>query len=118
MRISYFKPCKPFNFSPDPYDIGNPIGAWQKYEDNHFLSKLYKLDEDKFEEFYKYHLNHSLKNNVCGEEAFFLKVWEIVEDRIKNLKGKDPFSSYHDRYIFRIEKLQQFQKYLNSIDQL
>lgn len=117
MRISYFKPRRLFDFSPHPYDIGNPFGYWHKYEDNHFLKKLYDIGEDKFDEFYKYHLSHTLTNNACDEETFFFKVWGIVEDRIKNLKAKDPFSSYHDRYKFRIEKLQQFQKYLNSIDQ-
>lgn len=117
MTISYFKPHKLFDFSPHPYDIGNPIGCWKKYEDNHFLNKICELEKEKFEVFYNYHLSHTLENNVCNEETFFVKVWEIVEDRIKNLKRKDPFSSYHDRYIFRIGKLQQFQKYLNSIDQ-
>ncbi|SDK93047.1 hypothetical protein SAMN04487898_11351 [Pedobacter sp. ok626] len=97
MNVSYFKPRKFFNFFPHPYDVGNPIGSWHKYEDNHFLNKLYEIDEDKFGEFYKYHLTHTLQNNTCSENAFFFKVWGIVEDRIKNLKAKDPFSSYHDR---------------------
>lgn len=117
MRINYFKPRKSFSFSPNPYDVGNIIGPWQKYEDNHFLIKIYELKEDSFESFYMCHLGYTLKNNVCNEETFFFKVWEIVDNRIDNLKRKDPFSTYHDRYLFRIEKLQQFQKYLNSIDQ-
>lgn len=117
MRISYFKPRKPFDFSPHPYDIGNPIGSWHKYEDNHFLNRIYKFDEIEFEKYYKYHLAHALDNKFCTAEFFFFKVWGIVENRIENLKSKDPFSSYHDRYLFRIEKLQQFQKYLSSIDQ-
>jgi hypothetical protein len=116
MRLNYFKPHKRFDFSPHPYDIGNPIGFWHKYEDNHFLNKVYRLEEGKFEELYTYHLSHALKISACNKEDFFSKVWGIVEDRIKNLKAKDPFSSYHDRYKFRIEKLQQFQKYLSSID--
>lgn len=81
------------------------------------MNKLYEIDEDKFDEFYKYHLEHTLKINICNKEFFFFKVWGIVENRIEKLKMEDPFSSYHDRYIFRIEKLQQFQKYLNKIDQ-
>lgn len=117
MVIGYFKPREFFDFNPHPYVIGNPIGSWRKYEDNHFLNKLCELDENLFSEFYEYHLAHSLKNNVCNEESFFFKVWGIVEDRIKNIKAKDPFSSYHDRYKSRVEKLQQFQKYLSSIDQ-
>jgi hypothetical protein len=117
MKTSYFKPRKPFDFYPHPYDIGNPFGSWHKYEDNHFLNKVYRFEVDEFEKYYNYHLAHIIDNNICKEEYFFSKVWGIVEDRIKNLKAKDPFSSYHDRYMFRIEKLQQFQKYLNSIDQ-
>lgn len=117
MKKYYFSHRKPFNFFPNLYDIGNIIGSWRKYEDNHFLKKLYKVNDDEFDAFYKYHLSHSLENQVSNEEGFFFKVWGIVEDRIKNLKAKDPFSTYHDRYVFRIEKLQQFQKYLNSIDQ-
>lgn len=62
-------------------------------------------------------MSHALSNNICYEEAFFFKVWGLIEDRIKNLKAKYPLSSYHDRYKFRVEKLQQFQKYLKSIDQ-
>lgn len=117
MKTGYFKPRRFFDFSPHPFDIGNPLGAWRKYEDNHFLNKICELEQDKFEVFYNYHLLHTLENNICNEEAFLVKVWEVVEDRIKNLKAKDPYSSYHDRYIFRISKLQQFQKYLNRIDQ-
>ena len=113
----YFKSRFFFDFSPHPYDIGNPFGPWRKYEDNHILKKLYKIKDGEFEEFYKYHLSHSLEHQVCNEEDFFIKVWEIVNDRIKHLKAKDPYSSSHDRYILWVGKLRQFQKYLNSIDQ-
>lgn len=117
MKNKYFKPCKFLSFSPHPYDIGNPFGYWHKYEDNHLLKKLNKLNEDEFEAFYKHHLSYSLKNNLCTEEAFFINVWGLANDRIKHLKAKDPYSSSHDRFISWIGKLQQFQKYLNSIDQ-
>jgi len=117
MKIGFFKPHKFLDFSPHPYDIGNPFGSWHKYEDNHFLNKIYKVGVDELGHYYIYHLTFSLDNNTCTEEYFFSKVWAIVEDRIKNLKAKDPFSSYHDRYKLRIEKLRQFQKYLSSIDQ-
>lgn len=93
MRVGYFKSHKRFNFFPHPYDIGNIIGLWQKYEDNHFLKKLNGVDEVKLDEFYKYHLSHILTNNICNEEVFFFKLWGSVEGRIKNLKAKDPFSS-------------------------
>lgn len=117
MKSGYFKPRNFFDFSPHPYDIGNSFGSWHKYEDNHFLNKIYKIGVDEFERYYNHHLTHALTIKACNDEYLFSKVWGIVEDRINNLKVKDPFSSYHDRYKFRIEKLQQFQKYLNSIDQ-
>ncbi|WGQ11381.1 hypothetical protein QG516_06910 [Pedobacter gandavensis] len=116
MEIGYFRHREIFNFVSNPYDIGNPIGFWHKYEDNHFLKKLYKINDDEFDVFYKYHLSHSLEHNVCTEEDFFIKVWEIVNDRVRNLKAKDPYSASHDRYVLWIGKLQQFQKYLNSVD--
>lgn len=117
MRKIYFKPRQILDFLPHPYDVGNPFGYWHKFEDNHLLKKIYKVNEGEFDPFYKRHLSYSLENNVCTEEAFFIKVWELVNDRIKHLKGKDPYSSSHGRYVFWIEKLQKFQKYLNSIDQ-
>ncbi|WP_214225048.1 hypothetical protein [Pedobacter sp. B4-66] len=117
MIVNYFKARKRLDLSPHHYDIGHAIGSWQKYEDNHFLNKLVEIDEDHFEKFYKYHLVYALENRRCSEEAFLCKVWGIVENRIRKLKAEDPFSSYHDRHIFRIEKLQKFQKYLNSIDE-
>lgn len=116
MKKRYFKPRRSLDFSPHPYDVGNIIGPWQKYEDNHLLNRIYELEDAEFESFYMCHLAHALKNNACNEETFFVKVWEIVENRINKLKGEDPFSYYHDRHIFRAEKLKQFQKYLNSID--
>lgn len=117
MKRSCFKPRQFFDFSPHPYDIGNLFGYWHKYDDNHFLKIIYTLDEECFTEYYNYHLRYTLENYIGREEEFFYKVWEIIEDRIKYLKKKDPFSSNHDIFLLRIEKLQQFQKYLNSIDQ-
>ncbi|WP_316753909.1 hypothetical protein [Pedobacter gandavensis] len=114
--MNFFKPCKAFDFSPHPYDVGNPFGFWHKYEDNHFLKKIYVLNDDKFEIFYQYHIAYALGKGRYNEEAFFIKVWEVVDDRIRNLKAKDPYSASHDRYILWSGKLQRFQKYLNSID--
>lgn len=117
MKTNYFKPRKPFNFSPHPYDIGNPIGFWKKYEDNHFLKKVYDLEEIKFEEYYSYHLTHTLKNAIGTEEDFFRHVWQIVRNRIRYFENKNPFSKHHANHLLYIEKLQQFQKYMKGIDQ-
>lgn len=117
MRTKYFKPRKFFDFSPHPYDIGNPVGFWHKYEDNHFLNKIYFINKVEFSEYYDYHLNYALSVTTCTEKQFFFRVWGIIEDRIKLLKAEDPYSRYHDRYMLRIDILQQFQQYLNGIDQ-
>ncbi|MFP5082176.1 hypothetical protein [Pedobacter sp. JCM 36344] len=117
MKISYFKPRKPFDFSAHTYDIGVPIGFWKDHDDNHFLLKLYKLDEQLFAEYYKYHLSYTLENNIGSEEDFFQQVWQLVKSRIKHYEKQSPFSRNHATHVQSIAKLQQFQKYLNGIDQ-
>lgn len=117
MKVSYFKPREFLDFSPHLYDIGNPIGFWHKYDDNHFLLKIYKFDEHDFAAYYNYHLVYTLENNIGSAEDFFRHVWHIVENRIKHYEKQDPFSSSHTLHVQNIHKLQRFRKYLNSIDQ-
>lgn len=117
MRVSYFKPRKPFDFSPHPYDIGTIIGLWHSHDDSHFLLKIYRISENEFADYYNYHLKHTLENNLASEEDFFRHVWQIVQNRIRHYEMQDPFSRKHGSHRQSIEKLQQFQSYLNSIDQ-
>jgi len=117
MKTTYFKPRKSFSFSAHPYDLGTFIGLSHRYDDNHFLLKIYGMNEKEFLNYFSYHLNYALQNNLMSEEDFFRHVWQIVQDRIKHYKAQDPFSRNHALYRNNIEKLQQFQKYLNSIDQ-
>jgi hypothetical protein len=117
MRISYFKPRKFLDFSPHPYEIGNPIGFWHDRDDNHFLLKIYKFDEKLYPEYYGYHLTYTLENSIGSAEDFFRHVWQIVKNRIKHYEKQDPFSSSHALHLQNIHKLQQFQRYLNSIDE-
>ena len=117
MVSSYFKPCKFFDFSPHPYDIGNPIGSWHDKEDNHFLLKIYKFDKNLYPEYYDYHLSYTIENNIGSPEDFFRHVWQIVKNRIKFYEKQNPFSNSHALHLQNIHKLQQFQKYLNSIDE-
>lgn len=117
MRKSYFKLRRFLDFSPHPYDVGNPLGFWQKYDDSHFLLKIYKMDGLRYAEYYNYHLEYALENKVGTNEDFFRHVWQIVQSRIRYFENKDPFSSYHDDHVVNITKLQQFQRYLNTIDQ-
>ena len=117
MKTSYFKPRKPFSFSPHPYDLGTFMGLWQNHDDNHFLLKIYSMDGKSFSDYYKYHLSYALENKMPSEQDFFRHVWQIVDNRIKHYEVQDPFSRNHAIHRTSIEKLQQFQKYLNSIDE-
>lgn len=116
MKKSYFKPRKPFGFSPHPYDIGNIFGFWKTYDDNHFLLKIYKIDIQCFANYYNYHLEYTLVNNIGNEEDFFSEVWRIVNRGIKHYEAQNPFSSSHSTHISSIQKLQQFQNFLKSVD--
>lgn len=116
MRVSYFKPRGRFSFSQHPYDIGTLLGLWHNHDDNHFLLKIYHLNENKFEEYYNYHLYYTLENNIGIEADFYIHVWQIVKTRIKHFEQQDPFSNNHSMHINNLHQLQLFQKYLQSID--
>ena len=116
MKKSYFKPRKPFSFSAHSYDIGSPIGFWESHDDNHFLLKIYKMDEKEFADYYRYHLNYALADQLTTEEDFYNHVWQIVHNRIRHFEMQDPFSSNHATHRQNTEKLRQFQKRLNGID--
>lgn len=117
MISSYFKPRKPFSFSQHPYELGTFVGLWQDHDDNHFLLKIYRMEEKEFSDYYNYHLNYALKNNLASEEDFFRHVWQIVQTRIKHFEIQDPFSSNHAMHRQNVEKLQKFQNYLRSVDE-
>jgi hypothetical protein len=117
MRTSYFKPRKPFSFSPHPYDLGTFMGLWHSHDDNHFLLKIYQMYEKEFADYYAYHLKYTLENNLTSEEDFFGHVWHIVQNRIKHYEMQDPFSRNHAIHRASIEKLRRFQNYLKPIDQ-
>jgi len=117
MNLSYFKPRKPFSFSANPYDLGTFMGLWQNHDDNHFLLKIYRMDEKEYSDYYSYHLDYALEHNLISEEDFFRHVWQIVQSRIKHFEMQDPFSSNHGMHRQNLAKLQQFQKYLKTLDQ-
>jgi len=91
MRVSYFRSRKRFYFSPHPYDIGTLFGLWRNHDDNHFLLKIYHLNENKFDEYYDYHLSYTLENNIGTEEDYYRHVWQITKNRIKHFEQQDPF---------------------------
>ena len=93
------------------------MGLWHSHDDNHFLLKIYRIHEKEFSDYYSYHLNYAIENDLTEEEDFFRHVWQIVQTRIKHLEIQDPFSRNHAMHRQQLEKLQQFQKYLTSIDE-
>ncbi|MEH3113430.1 hypothetical protein [Pedobacter terrae] len=117
MKKSYFSPRKPFSFSPHAYDLGTFMGLWHSHDDNHFLLKIYRIDEKEYADYYSYHLNYAQENNLASEKDFFRHVWQIVQTRIKHFEMQDPFSSNHGMHRQNLAKLQQFQKYLKNLDQ-
>lgn len=48
MTATYFKARKAFDFNPNPFELGNILGLKMGYEDNHFLLKVYDLEEKIF----------------------------------------------------------------------
>jgi len=116
MNVSYFKPRKPFSFSTHPYDLGTFMGLWHSHDDNHFLLKIYRIEEREFADYYKYHLKYALENNLVNQEEFFRHVWQIVKIRIKHFEIQDPFSNNHGIHKDSLKRLQKFEKYLKSID--
>ncbi|MFC3563261.1 hypothetical protein [Pedobacter jamesrossensis] len=116
MNHSYFKPRKRFSFQPHPYDLGTFIGLWHSHDDNHFLLKIYRIEEKEFADYYNYHLNYALENNLVNKEEFFRHVWQIVQIRIKHFEIQNPFSNNHGIHKESLKRLQQFEKYLKSID--
>lgn len=112
----YFKARKAFDFNPHPFDLGNILGLKMGYEDNHFLLKVYDLEEKIFQDYYQYHLEYYLSGGNRSEKDFFSHVWHIVSDRIDYFKGQDPFSSKHSLHISNIRKLNEFLDFLAPLD--
>src|ERR1700754_971257 len=118
MRSYYFKHRASFDFSSDTYDIGRPF-LWHKdLEDNHFLYRLSQLEERQHAAFYQYHKNHFLDNDPVQDEKEFLKhVWELVTDRIEELRVKETFRAGHVIRLRQKKMLRTFLEYLQTIDQ-
>ncbi|HTK20996.1 MAG TPA: hypothetical protein VL442_15845 [Mucilaginibacter sp.] len=106
-----------FDFSPDRFEIGNPIIQNKIQADNFFLKKLYKLAENEFEGYYNFHLSYFLASHPKEEEAFFKHLYDVVVNRIKHFKRLDPFSKKYARALAPTRKLEAFLKFLKSVDQ-
>jgi hypothetical protein len=113
---SFFSFRRRLDFSPNRFEIGNPIIQNKVQADNFFLKKLYNLSEDQFEAYYNFHLSYFLESDSSQAEAFFKHVHDIVVNRIKHFKRLDPFSNKYSRGLEPTRKLESFLRFLKSID--
>ena len=116
MRNYNFKHRSFLHFKTHEFDVGNPFGNWQGYEDNHFIRKLLKLDPDKYTAYYHHHADDYLSKNKGTAEQFFKIVWGLVQNWIDILKRKNPIGSDHPSDVIKINKLNAFHEFMVSID--
>lgn len=117
MSIRYFKCRRPFRTNPHPYELGNILGLKKGYDDNHFLLKIYSIEQAHYKSYYCFHLDYFLNHNPTRcEKAFFSHIWYIVIARIGFFETRDPFSAKHPRYISNIQKLKEFRNFLSNYD--
>lgn len=105
-----------FDFSPNRFEVGNPIIQNKIQADNFFLKKLYRLPENEFEAYYNFHLAYFLESNPNQEEAFFKYVHSVVNTRINYLNSRNPFSGTAKRNVEPKRKLDAFITFLKTID--
>src|ERR1051325_5633997 len=86
-----------FNFTPNHFEIGNPVIQNKVQADNFFLKKLYQLTENEFKSYYNFHLAYFSESHPNQEEVFFKHVHDVVINRIKHFKRLDPFSKKYSR---------------------
>lgn len=115
--IPYFRFRSRFDFSPNRFEIGNPIVQNKVQADNFFLKKLYQLTENEFESYYNFHLAYFSESHSNQAEAFFKHVHDVVINRIKHFKRLDPFSKKYSRGLEPTRKLEAFLEFLKTIDQ-
>ena len=111
---TYFRFRDPLNFSPNRFEIGNPIIQNKIQADNFFLKKLYNLSENEFETYYNFHLSYFLASNSEQQEAFFKYVHGVVNTRIKYLNSLNPFSGTAKRNIEPKKQLVAFLEFLKT----
>jgi len=113
----FFRFRSRFDFSPNRFEIGNPIIQNKVQADNFFLKKLYQLTENEFESYYNLHLAYFSEGHYNQAEVFFKHVHDVVINRIKYFKRLDPFSKKYSRGLEPTRTLEKFLEFLKTIDQ-
>jgi len=117
MRNYNFKHRSFLNFNPHPFDVGNPIGKWHGYEDNHFIRKLLILNDGDYSTYFHHHLDDFVSKEKGTAEQFFKIVWSLVQNWIDILKRNDPLGRDHPTDVTKIKKLSNFHEFVVSIDE-
>jgi hypothetical protein len=105
-----------FDFSPHPYEIGQPVFRNKKLEDNFFLDRLYEISSCEHRAFYDFHLAHYLVRNPGGEENFFHKINKTVNRRIGFYSAKNPSGWGYSSILYKLSVLDTFREFLDTID--
>jgi hypothetical protein len=105
-----------FDFSPNRFEIGNPIIQNKIQADNFFLKKLHSLSENEFEAYYNFHRSYFLESHPNKEDGFFKYVLGIVNNRINYLNSVNPFTGTAKRNVGPKKQLEAFLEFLKSID--
>lgn len=117
MRQQYFKHRDLFDFDKNTNDVGFSLPWKRANEDNHFLYRLYKKNNNQYDTLYNHHLDFFLKRySDATEQEFFVHVKQIITDAIAGLVNKDRYTSKHAKEQRNRLQLQEFLGYLNSID--
>ncbi|MFC4213156.1 hypothetical protein ACFOWA_18330 [Pedobacter lithocola] len=110
--LQYFKFRDLSVRKPHHFDLGFPLFFNTKFENNFFVTKLFRLSSEEYTAFYQYHLNWFISRNPGLEEKFFLNVWTIVDDRIIEYLKKKVSS------LNTIETLKKLREFKGTIAQL
>ena len=117
MSINFFRPRDRFDFSKDTLDIGNPISWKRAHFKKHFFKRVFAINDNLIDKFYRRHLAYYLAMHPKGnEEIFFKYLWELIESQLKVLMGKDVYDSNHLNNERQIEQLKKFTGVLISHD--
>ena len=112
----YFRFRNRFDFSPNRFEIGNPVIQNKIHADNFFLKKLYRLSDNEFESYYNFHLTFFSESHSNQAETFFRHIHDVVINRIKHFKRLDPFSKKYSRGLEPTRKLEAFLEFLKTVD--
>ena len=98
------------------YHVGPMFFSNQIQSKNYFVMKIFddKIDNHNYLDFYNFHLSYYLNKCTDGTEEGHLEfIWKVVEEGILNQR-RYPYDSIS---LKRKEKLEDFQRFLRSIDQ-